>query len=166
MGWLQQQVECLCLSWNSPWLLSCSLHRAGNAEGSFWWLGVHCAALPEPFPVDHSHGHLLFSWGISGLLLSQGKENSPSVASCIAVTSPLPWLCAQGTAHRARCDLRELCQLSGLRKANPSPRDQAEVPQLLRKGLAKSQLCDLLSWNLLVTAWERKEAIRKVLFAL
>lgn len=166
MEWLQQQVVCLGLSWKPPWLLSCSLHQAGNAEGRFWWLGVHPAALPEPFPAAHSHGHLLFCWDISSLPQSQGKETSPSVATSIGVTSPLSWPCAQGTAHGAKYDLWELFWLPRLRQAQPSPRDQAQVPQPLKKGLAKSQLCDLPAWNLLVTAWERKEAIRKVLFAL
>lgn len=156
--WLQQQVECLGLSWKSPWLLSC------------WeWQGqvLVCTVLLSLSPsLPLIPSHLLFCWDISSLPLSQGKENSPSVATSIAVTSPLPWLHARGTAHGVRCDLREVFCLPGLRQAKPSPRGQAQVPQPLGKGLAKSQLCDLPAWNLPVTAWERKEAIRKVLFAL
>lgn len=47
--------------------------------------------------------------------------------------------------------------LPGARLGSPCPH---------REGPAKSQLCDLPAWSLFVTAWERKEAIRKVLFAL
>lgn len=45
----------------------------------------------------------------------------------------------------------------GLGPVSPVPR--GEEP-------AKSQLCDLPAWSPFVTAWERKEVIRKVLFAL
>lgn len=148
--------------------MSCSLHPAGNGEGRFWLLGVHCAAFPAPSPASHSHGRLLLRWGISTLSRSSpqgGKLPTSGLLHC----HDLPFSLALCPGHSPSCgaiawqDLQGLCRL---RRAKPSPKDQAQVPRPLGNGLAKSQLRDLPAWNLLVTAWERKEAIKKVLFAL
>lgn len=144
-----------------------------GGEGRFWLLGVHRAALPEPSPASHSHGHLLFHWDISSLPLSQSSPQGGKLPiSGLLHCCDLPFSLAPCPGHCPSCgaiawqDLQELCWLPGLRRAKPSPRGQAQVPWPLGNAPAKSQLCDLPAWNLLVTAWERKEAIRKVLFAL
>lgn len=154
--------------------MSCSLHPAGNGEGRFWLLGVHRAAFPVPSPASspasHSHGRLLFRWDISTLPLSWSSPQGGKLpTSGLLHCHDLPFSLAPCPGHCPSCGaiawqgLQELCRL---RRAKPSPKDQAQVPRPLGNGPAKSQLCDLPAWNLLVTAWERKEAIKKVLFAL
>lgn len=125
--------------------------------------------LPPPLPLIPM-GVCFLHWGISTLPLSRsspqgGKLPTSGLLHCHDLLFSLA-LCP---GHCPSCgaiawqDLQELCRL---RRAKPSPRDQAQVPRPLGNGLAKSQLCDLPAWNPLVTAWERKEAIKKVLFAL
>lgn len=83
---------------------------------------------------------------------------------------PFPWLRAQGIARRASSLLVVICRSRGGSRG-PYEQSRAQGTGLgsrVPRGEepAKSQLGDLPAWSPFVTAWERKEVIRKVLFAL
>lgn len=144
----------------------------GDGEVRAWLLGVHSAVHPKSFLASLLPRPLLpqqpvLSWDVFTLSSPhQREESSIPVAFSIAMT---PAMCAgypPWCQPIAWCGLQEPWWLTWVTRAKRNPRDQARLPCPRGKRRAESQLCDLPACSLFVTAWERKEAIRKVLFAL
>lgn len=116
---------------------------------------VGCAALPEPFPASHSHGHLLFCWGVSTLPLSPsspqgGKLPIIGLSHCCDLPFPL----ARCPGHCPWCEAIAWCDLGSqgsdkqsqaqgtrLRSHGPSERDWPNLSCVtFQPGICLSQL--------------------------
>lgn len=129
--------------------LGCCPEGAGDGEGRFWWLGVHCAALPS---ICFSSGIFL---AFSRASPHRREENSPPVFPSIPVP---PFSLALCPGHCPWCEdiawsaLEELCRLPGLRKQSqaqetrlrshgPSERDWPNLSCVtFQPGICLSQL--------------------------
>lgn len=132
----------------SPSLSLISMGICFSAAGVFSW-DVSTLSLsrssPEGGKLNTSGFHHRYNH-----LLSPGyvPEASPIVPARCLAWSPGAVVAPRGHTSKAE------------------PKGRARVPCPHGEGPAKPQLRDLPAWSLFVTAWERKEAIRKVLFAL
>lgn len=116
----------------------------------------------------------VFSWDVSNPspepVLTGGRKTQYQRLPPLLQPPPSPWLRAQGIARRASSLLVVICRSPGGSRGpyGQSRAQGAKLGSRVPRGEepAKSQLCDLPAWSPFVTAWERKEVIRKVLFAL